>query len=312
LVPEFLQSISTRFRTPHVSIIITGAFMVLAIFLNLDNLVKVASTVLILTYTLSCLSIIVLRESRLQNYQPSFRAPLYPWIQVVGIAGLGFLLFEMGKAALVASSILIVSGLFVYWFYGRIRTSREFALIYLIERITARELTTRSLETELKEIVRERDDISKDRFDHVIEDCVVLDMDMAVSMEDFFQLVADRMADDLKIEPDLFYRQLIEREKESTTVLSPHLAIPHIIIDGEHRFDILLARCRPGISFPGIAHNVHAVFVLAGTRDERPFHLRSLAAIAQIVQDPHFEERWMAARRKEDLRDIILLGKRRR
>lgn len=312
LLPEFLRSINERFKTPHVAIIVTGAFMTIAVFMKMDVLVKAASTVLILTYTFSCLSIIVLRESRLQNYQPRFRAPLYPWIQIAGMIGFGFLLFEIGKTALLASSILIVSGLFVYWFYGRIRTSREYALIYLIERITAKELTTRSLETELKEIIRERDDISKDRFDHIIEACMVLDVDLEVTMEDFFQLAADRMADRLEMEPDALYDLFIAREKESTTVLSSHLAIPHIIIDGEHGFDILLARCRPGVRFPGAAQDVHAVFVLVGTRDERPFHLRSLAAIAQIVQDPHFEERWMAARSKDDLRDVILLGERRR
>ena len=53
-----------------------------------------------------------------------------------------------------------------------------------------------------------------------------------------------------------------------------------------------------------------AIFVLAGTRDERNFHLRALAAIAQIVQDPHFEERWMRAKGIESLRDVILLGRR--
>jgi amino acid transporter/mannitol/fructose-specific phosphotransferase system IIA component (Ntr-type) len=312
LLPDFLRSISDRFGTPHIAIIVTGVFMIIAVFLKLDILVKAASTVLILTYTFSCLSIIVLRESRLQNYQPRFRAPLYPWIQIIGVIGFGFLLYEIGKTALLASSIMIVSGLFVYWFYGRIRTSRECALIYLIERITAKELTTRLLETELKEIIRERDDIAKDRFDHIIEACMVLDIDMAVTMEDFFQLAADRMAERLSMEPDALYELFIERENESTTVLSSHLAIPHIIIDGEHKFDILLARCRPGVRFPGAAEDVHAVFVLVGTRDERPFHLRSLAAIAQIVQDPHFEQRWMAARRKDDLRDAILLGKRRR
>jgi amino acid transporter/mannitol/fructose-specific phosphotransferase system IIA component (Ntr-type) len=312
LLPEFLSRISSRFKTPYVAILVTGVFMLVAVFLKLDVLVKAASAILILTYTFSCLSVVVLRESRLQNYQPRFRSPLYPWLQIAGVCGFGFLLYEIGSTALLASSILVISGLFVYWFYGRIKASREFALIYLIERITAKEITTRSLETELKDIIRERDDILKDRFDHIIEDCMVLDIDMAVTMEDFFQLAADRMSDRLDIEPDVLYDLFIAREKESTTVLSAHLAIPHIILGGEHKFDILLARCRPGVKFPGEAPDVHAIFVLAGTRDERPFHLRSLAAIAQIVQDRHFEDRWMAARRKGDLRDVILLGERRR
>jgi mannitol/fructose-specific phosphotransferase system IIA component (Ntr-type) len=212
----------------------------------------------------------------------------------------------------VASSIIIVSGLFVYWFYGRIRTGREYALLHLIERITAKELTTHSLETELKEIIRERDDIVKDRFDGIIENCIVFDIDTRLRADDFFRIVADEMATNLDVAPDRLYNLLLEREKDSSTVLTQTLAIPHIVIEGEHRFDILLARCTKGISFSESAPRVRAIFVLAGTADERNFHLRALAAIAQIVQDPHFEERWMAAKDREALRDIVLLGKRRR
>lgn len=312
LLPEPLGKINAKFKTPHISILATGVFIIIALFLKLDILVKVASTVLILTFMFSCFSIIILRESRLQNYQPLFRAPLYPWIQIIGIIGFGFLLFEMGKAALLTSSIIIVSGLFVYWFYGRIRTEREFALLHLIERITAKELTTRSLETELKEIIRERDDIVKDRFDRVIERSTVLDIDRAISVDEFFKLVAEAMAEGLKMEPEVLSRLILDREMESSTVLNQDLAIPHIVIEGEHTFEILLARCKKGIVFSESTPAVHAVFVLIGTRDERNFHLRTLASIAQIVQDPHFEEKWMAAKDKEALCDIVLLGKRQR
>ena len=75
----------------------------------------------------------------------------------------------MGSQALLVGAVLVIGGLFVYWFYGRIRTTREFALLHLIERITAKDLTTHLLETELKEIIRERDEIVKDRFDRVID-----------------------------------------------------------------------------------------------------------------------------------------------
>ena len=57
---------------------------------------------------------------------------------------------------------------------------------------------------------------------------------------------------------------------------------------------------------------VHAVFVLVGTRDERHFHLCALMAIAQITEEPDFDSRWMVARSVDELRDIVLLGERRR
>ena len=312
LLPGFLRRIHPRFKTPYVSILITGGVMIAALFMQLNTLVKAASTVLILTYIFSCLSVIILRESRLQNYRPTFRVPLYPLLQIAGIAGFIFLLYQMGRASLFSCLGIIVAGLIVYWSYGRWRTSREFALLHLIERITAREITTRSLETELKDIIRERDDITKDRFDRVIEESVVLDIEEGMDVEPFFKQISEAMSGRLHIGPKDLLSAIHEREKQSSTVLRPGLAIPHIVIDGEKTFDILLARSRRGIRFSEEAPEVHAIFVLVGTMDERNFHLRALSAIAQIVQDPHFEDKWMAAESEEALRDIVLLGERRR
>jgi len=312
LLPNFLGRVNKRFKTPHIAILITGVFMILALFLRLDILIKAASSVIILTYLFSCFSIIILRESHLQNYQPSFRAPLYPWVQIIGILCFGFLLFEIGGEALLIISILIAGGVFLYWFYGRVRADKEYALLYLIERITAKELTTRSLEDELKGIIRERDEILKDRFDEVIEKCTILDIDHTIKMEEFFKLIATKMAVNLGVTANRLFDLLMEREKETTTAITPHIAIPHIIIKGENKFDILIARCQEGIQFSESTPDVKSVFVLIGTRDERNFHLRSLAAIAQIVQDPDFNERWIEAKDKEALRDTVLLGKRSR
>ncbi|RKY41035.1 MAG: hypothetical protein DRP85_07350 [Candidatus Makaraimicrobium thalassicum] len=312
LLPGFFGNIHRRFKTPDVSIIATGIIMISALFLDLYVLVEVASTVLILTFMFSCICVIIMRESGVQNYQPKFRAPFYPWIQVIGIFGCWLLVVNMGKEALFIGSLLFACGLAVFWFYGRRRTKKDFALLHLIERVAARELVDVSLESELREIIRERDDITKDRFDRIIEDSIVLDIGEAMPVKDFFKLVTEKIASKLRTPPSAILRLLLDREEESSTVLSPTLAIPHIIIEGEHTFVILLARCKKGIIFPEADRKVHTVFVIAGTRDERNFHLRALSAIAQIVQDPHFEKTWMAAKNEEALRDIVLLGKRRR
>ncbi len=312
LLPGMLGRINERFKTPHFSILATGIVMSAFLFFKLEILVKAASAVMILTYSFSCLSIIILRESRLQNYQPVFRSPLYPWVQIAGIAGSIFLLASMGKTALTTVAAALFCGFLVYWVYGRIRSGREFALLHIIERITAKELTTRSLESELKEIIRERDDIVKDRFDHLIEKAIVMDVAGPLKAAEFFAMVADEMADRLGIEKAIMMKLLHDREKDSSTVLTQGLAIPHIVVRGEGRFEIMLARCRGGVEFSESATNIRAIFVLAGSRDERNFHLRALAGLAQIVQDPHFDKRWVSAKGREDLRDLILLGKRQR
>ncbi|MFW6137855.1 MAG: amino acid permease [Spirochaetota bacterium] len=312
LFPEVFGRINQKFSTPHNSLLLTGFFIIVSLVLQLDILVEAASSVLILTNILSCLSVIILRESRIQNYRPSFKTPFYPWMQIAGTLGLGVLIFEMGKEALLISLILILGGIFVYWFYGRIRGYREYALLHLIETITARELTTHSLENELKEIIWERDHLVKDRFDQEIEKSKILDLEEPSTSEEFFSMAASTMAEQLNIERESLFELLQKRERESSTAITPSVAIPHIVIDGEKKFAILLARSRKGIYFSDAAPNVQAVFVLAGTRDERNFHLVSLAAIAQIVQEPDFEKRWKNARNTEQLRDVVLLGKRKR
>ncbi|OGW75505.1 MAG: hypothetical protein A2Z72_02825 [Omnitrophica bacterium RBG_13_46_9] len=57
---------------------------------------------------------------------------------------------------------------------------------------------------------------------------------------------------------------------------------------------------------------VHILFVLVGSSVERVLHLKILAAIAQIVQNPEFDKKWLEVRSEDELKNIILLADRRR
>ncbi|MBF0226442.1 MAG: amino acid permease [Desulfobacterales bacterium] len=312
LIPPIFGKVSKKFQTPHIGIIFTGVCIVVAVFFNLDFIAKAASSILILSYIFVCLAVIILRESSLQNYQPSFKAPFYPWLPIIGICFDLILLIEIGRNIIIMCLILILAGLFIYWFYGRIRTEKEYALLHIIERISAKDFTTRSLESELKEIIRERDEIIGDRFDSIIENNIILDIEQELNLKEFFMVAAEAIAPHINMSKNEIFNALITRENENSTVLSPHIAIPHIIIEGEKKFDILIARCKKGVRFSQSNSKVHAIFILIGTKDERNFHLRALSSIAQIIHDVHFDEKWMNAKNKEALRDIVLLGKRKR
>ena len=83
------------------------------------------------------------------------------------------------------------------------------------------------------------------------------------------------------------------------------------IVGKEHEFTIVLARCKAGITFQNTDSKVHIVFVLAGSKDERNFHLRALAAIAEIAQAKDFDKNWLSARDKDALRNMVLTAERR-
>ncbi|MFW6157914.1 MAG: amino acid permease [Planctomycetota bacterium] len=314
LLPNPLAAVNRRFGTPHVGILVTGTFMIGALMMKVEDLVTTASTLMLLLFVLINLSLIMMRASKIHSYRPRFRCPGYPWVQGVGIVTCFFLIAGMGTVPLAISGGFAVLGLGWYIFYVPRKVKRQSALVRVVERIVDRRIGTEdlTLESELKDILVERDDIIEDRFDRLIKNCTILDMEGPTDYESFFKSVAYHTSEHLETSSASLYHQLVKREKESTTAVAPGLAIPHVIIPGENKFDILLARCRQGITFQEDQPPVHIAFVLLGTRDERSFHLKSLMWIAQIAQNPGFREQWLEARDEEELRNIILLGARER
>lgn len=317
LIPNIFQRIDAKSKTPRLSIIMTTAFMIMAIlFLSLEDLIKTASTLKILLFLSVNLALIIMRESKIQSYRPKFISPCYPWLHIAGILGYAFLVFKMGKIPLSITAIFIIFALAWYFIYARKRVNRQAALIHVIERITAKELVDSTLPGELREIIIERDKIVEDRFDHIIKKCEILDHNPAnvteQTAEAVFKEIAHLLSDRLCVDEGILFDLFVKREKESSTVITPGLAIPHIIVPGADKFDILVVRCKKGIIFPETHHLVETMFVLAGSKDERNFHLRALAAIAQIAQDKDFSENWLKADGIEALRNILLLSERKR
>jgi len=253
----------------------------------------------------------MMRESKIINYRPIFRSPFYPWIQILAIVAYIFLIFQMGRIPLIISFSFV--GISLLWFFISARKiKRQSALMHLVQRVTARELVDTSLEDELRDIIHKRDKVTKDRFDHLIEECEVHDIEEEMTRDELFAFIATRLAKRLKLEPSTLKKLLIKREEESHTVIDKGLAIPHIIVPGEGKFQVIMARSQKGIAFDPGEEPVHIIFVLAGTMDERNFHLRVLMAIAQIVREPHFYKDWVRMRDPEALRGLVLSSTRKR
>jgi APA family basic amino acid/polyamine antiporter len=313
LLPPILGRVNQRFGTPHISILLTGGFMIAAIvFLDIEVLVKTASTLMIILFILDNASVIIMREGRIQSYRPKFRSPLYPYPHIVAIVAYGVLIIDMGKVPLLITVSFVVISAAWFWSYVSRRVSRASAVMHVVERVTDRQLKTVTLENELRDILIERDEIIEDRFDQLVRKCIILDIKGTKPAEEVFREVATILAERLGTDEFVLFEKFLHREAEGSTVVVPGLAIPHIIVEGEKKFDILLIRARDGIVFSHALDPVRTMFILAGSKDERNYHLRALMAIAQIAQEKDFEKRWLAARDIEGIRNLILLSARKR
>lgn len=126
LAPATLRHIGDRFRTPVYSIGVSGVFLLaLIVFVPVVDLAKLASAFQILVFCLINVALIAFRESDIESYQPEYRAPGYPWIQVFGVVAGIVLITQMGVLPLAGAAAIVLGGILWYQFYGRTKTERE-------------------------------------------------------------------------------------------------------------------------------------------------------------------------------------------
>jgi len=260
LLPQGISKVSKKFKTPALSIIITGLFIILSLLLPLEMLVKAA--------------------------------------------------IDLGMKAIEITSAFLLISIAFYVFYGRKRFSGEYAFLHLLKRITDNKLSEHLLETELRDIIVDRDNIQHDKFDNLVKTSKIIDLDGPLDKNELFKLISKNIAEAIKMDKKDVLAMLEARQQESNTAISPFVAIPHIIIKGENHFFLMLIRCKEGIKFTNEENSVKAIFVFVGTEEDRTFHLQTLSSIATLIQQEDFEEKWMKAENIHYLRDMLLMCKR--
>lgn len=126
LLPGFMAKIHARHLTPITTILITCCVMALVIiFLDVEKIAKLASAFKVSMFIIVNACVIVLRETSVQWYKPSYRSPFYPYLQAFGILSGFILLFYLGAFSM--ASVLLISsfGVIIYLFYGRKHANRS-------------------------------------------------------------------------------------------------------------------------------------------------------------------------------------------
>lgn len=119
LFPEFMSKIHPKKLTPVVTIVMTCLLMALAIlFLDVVKIAKLASAFMVLSFMLVNLCVIVLRETSVQWYAPTYKSPWYPFVQLFGVISGGILLVFLGMMPLLAVFALVLVGIVIYYIYG--------------------------------------------------------------------------------------------------------------------------------------------------------------------------------------------------
>ena len=115
LLPKFWSQVHKKFLTPINTIAITCvAIALVVLFLDVFEIAKLASAFKVMMFISVNLAVIVLRETSAQWYQPKYKSPLYPWVQMFGIITGFVLLFYLGFTPFLAIGAIFLLGAIIY------------------------------------------------------------------------------------------------------------------------------------------------------------------------------------------------------
>ena len=312
ILPSVFQRVSARgIPVPAVIVTVLSIVLILLCF-DAAKIAKLASAFQLLMFGFVCFAVIVMRESKIESYDPGYKSPWYPYMQIFGMIAPVILIVLMGWLPSLFSAGLVAVGAMWYRHVAHGRVERSGAVYHVFARLGRRR--HEGLDTELREILKEKGLRTADPFDDIVARSFVVDFEEHCSFEDVINAAAPWIADHLGVPAHEVSERVLAGTRIGQTPVARQVALPHFRSDKVEHPELVLARGRRGISLthtpPGttrpITEDVFAVIFLLSPRQNPTQHLRILAQVARHVEDRDFPEDWDAAVDEQELKEVLL------
>ncbi len=321
LLSERLSDLG-RFHTPTRAILLTSALIILFIMLfSAEGIAKLGSSFNLMVFALVGMAVIVMRESRIESYDPGFRCPGYPWTPLLAVAVSVLLIIEMGWLAGLFSLGVVVAGACWYAGYGCRRTTRAGAIYHIFARLGRRRFD--GLDQEFRQIIKEKGLRREDPFEDLVTQAAVIDARTGLAFEELVDVVAEILQDRLPMGSGEIRRQILSSSQEGRTPIANGLALPHFRVAGLTQPELVMVRSRAGIWIDrsgdptfvteigeDARSRIVALFFLVSAEGDVGLHLRILSQIAGRTEQQDFRDSWLAAEDEIALKETLLRDER--
>lgn len=312
LFPQVFSRLS-RFNTPVVSVLITSALLFLIIiFVSEGNIARLASSFLLLIFLLINASVIVMRKSRIEAYDPGYHSPLYPWMQIFGIVTSFFLIIYLGWAPGLFTMVVAGLAAWWYWYYAKKHTIRAGAIYHWFALLGQRE--HKPLEGELLNILKEKGLREGDPFGEMIVHARITHLNRKrVSFESLVSDVAKKFSQEIKgVEKDKLKQEFLDVTSIDPALIIPRVSILYGKVDNIEHPLLHMVFSERGVKkkvVKGEIHsedNIRVFFFMLSRVDEPKQQLRLLSRLMDLVERKNFVNDITTIENHREIKEYLL------
>jgi APA family basic amino acid/polyamine antiporter len=118
LLPGWAAKLHPKYRTPHVTTILTGVFVAFfAAFANINEVIELTNIGTLFAFVLVAIGVMVLRIREPERHRP-FRTPLIWFVAPAAVASCFYLMTQLPGVTWMRFVLWLVAGIVIYAFYG--------------------------------------------------------------------------------------------------------------------------------------------------------------------------------------------------
>ena len=307
-----------KLGTPHWSILATVIMMIIILLaFNVAEVAKLASAFQLLLFAFLNLAVIVMRESKIKEYDPGFNSPFYPWVQIIGVMLSIVLIFEMGALSILFTIVVSVFSVIWYKYYAEEKVDRQGAIFHVHARLGQNK--DLGLEVEMRGILKEKGLRSEDQYEEMVSRAEVLDVRKDTRYSTLVKNVSEIFSERLNKPINELTDVIKEFDEDHIIPISSGVALNHARVRGNISPEMVLVRIKGGMKSDKLQNlksdgsksgSLYAIIYLVSSQEDTGQHLRMLAQIAEKVDVKNFIERWNKAEDEGELRETLLRDER--
>lgn len=317
LAPKQFSELGRKGTPVYSTLATVGVMVVLLLLFNVESVAKLASAFQLLLFGILNVSVIVMRESEIEGYDPGFKSPFYPWMQIAGFFISGFLIAEMGFLSILFTLVIVTVSVIWYFKYAKDKIDRQGAIFHVHARLG--KFQYEGLEHEMRGILREKGLREEDPYEKTISQAYVFDSEKISDFKQITGRVAENLSERVGLSSESLMDEFISRADEGVIPVGHSAALKHIRVDKEIDTEAALVRIQKGLDIEGDQfednedvqdEKLNCMIYLVSSSRKSGQHLRILAHLAEMIDSADFCERWMGAKNEKELREILLRDER--